>query len=141
MSAVRFTLDGQRFELTHASVESRLRDEIPEPVHKHAVRIINSWWPVMQAFEAATDVPRSQFSLHTARRHLAALGFEVRGEIEPRTASINSLRRVNSPVRPGTPSARIRPGRVSEANGDERAGRPLVRAARAGGDEAAREQA
>jgi Holliday junction resolvase-like predicted endonuclease len=34
-------------------------------------------YPVKQAFEVATGIPRSAFTTRVARRHLAALGFEV----------------------------------------------------------------
>ena len=58
----------------------------PERVRHHAVRIDVTWYPVKQAFEVATGIPRREFTSHTARRHLAALGFEVRGEVESRTS-------------------------------------------------------
>ena len=75
---IRFTLDGTRHELSQAVVEARLSDVLPELVRKHAVRVNDTWFPVIQAFEAATGISRSEFISHTARRHLAALGFEVR---------------------------------------------------------------
>jgi hypothetical protein len=81
---IRFTLNGRRYELSRAQVEARLADAAPEAIHKHAVRVNNIWFPSVQAFEAAVGVPRSKFISHTARRHLAALGFELRGESEPR---------------------------------------------------------
>lgn len=42
------------------------------------------WYPVKQAFEVAVGVPRAEFISYTARRHLAALGFSLNGEIESR---------------------------------------------------------
>lgn len=57
----------------------------PDAIRKHAVRINGTWYPAIQAFEVATGIPRSEFISHTARRHLAALGFEVAGDVEPRT--------------------------------------------------------
>lgn len=42
------------------------------------------WYPVKQAFEVAVGVPRSEFISHTARRHLATLGFPLQGKIESR---------------------------------------------------------
>ncbi len=56
----------------------------PEPVRQHGVRIGEVVYPVKQAFELATGLPRTEFTTHIARRHLAALGFEVVGEIETR---------------------------------------------------------
>ena len=49
------------------------------------MRVNGTWFPVIQAFEVATGIPRSEFISHTARRHLAALGFEIAGDIESRT--------------------------------------------------------
>ncbi|MBO0884359.1 MAG: hypothetical protein J2P17_29325 [Mycobacterium sp.] len=85
-SSIQFTLNGQRYELNKHVVESRLLDVVPEIVHKHAVRVNGTWFPVRQAFEVAAEIPRSEFISHTARRHLAALGFEVHGDIESKTS-------------------------------------------------------
>lgn len=86
-SAIRFTLNGERYELTRELVEARLVGVVPVTIRKHAVRINDTWYPVIQAFEIAAGVPRSKFISHTARRHLAVLGYEVRGEIDSRTAA------------------------------------------------------
>jgi Holliday junction resolvase-like predicted endonuclease len=82
---IRFTLNGQQYELSRADVEDRLADVTPDVIRKHAVRVNDTWFPAIQAFEVAIRVPRSEFISHTARRHLAALGFEVHGDIESRT--------------------------------------------------------
>jgi Holliday junction resolvase-like predicted endonuclease len=87
---IRFTLNGRRYELTRAQVEARLADAAPEAIHKHAVRVNNIWFPAVQAFEAAVGVSRSEFISHTARRHLAALGFELQGEIKPRGSATDA---------------------------------------------------
>ncbi|QBR91840.1 hypothetical protein [Nocardioides euryhalodurans] len=97
--SIRFTLNGQRYELSREDVESRLADVAPDAIRKHAVRVNGAWFPAIQAFEAATRIPRSEFISHTARRHLAALGFEIAGDIESRTTST----RVSPPLMP--PSA------------------------------------
>jgi len=68
-----------------AKLRTRLSEVIPETVYTHAVRVNQTWFPVMQAFEVALGVPRTRFISHTARRHFAALGFEVRGEITARS--------------------------------------------------------
>lgn len=94
--AIRFTLNGQRHELAREDVEVRLTDVAPDAIRKHAVRINDTWYPAIQAFEVATGIPRSEFISHTARRHLAALGFEVAGNVEPRTTS---------PTAPAVPAA------------------------------------
>jgi Holliday junction resolvase-like predicted endonuclease len=82
--SIRFVLNGQRYELAREDVEQRLADVAPDAIRKHAVRVNGIWFPVIQAFEVATGIPRSEFISHSARRHLAALEFEVAGEIEPR---------------------------------------------------------
>jgi len=83
--SIRFTLNGDRYELARDDVKRRLADVTPDAIRRHAVRIDSTWFPVIQAFEVATGISRSEFISHTARRHLAALGFEVAGSIEPRT--------------------------------------------------------
>ena len=82
---VRFTLDGTRHELSRGQVQARLAEATPETIYTHGVRINDIWFPVMQAFEVAIGCPRASFNSHTARRHLAALGFEIRGQIAART--------------------------------------------------------
>ena len=65
----------------------------PKAVREHAVLVDGEWFPVRQAFEAALGVPRAAFTSHTARRQLAGLGFEVRGEISARApASSDAVR-------------------------------------------------
>ncbi len=81
-TAITFTLNGRRYELSREAVATRLSGVAPEAVRKHAVRVNNTWFPVIQAFESATGIPRSDFISHTARRHLAALGYEVAGAIQ-----------------------------------------------------------
>lgn len=85
-SAIAFTLNGQRYELTRTNVENRLAGVAPDTIRKHAVRVNDVWFPAIQAFEVATGIPRSEFISHTARRHLAVLGYEVAGDIQPRTS-------------------------------------------------------
>lgn len=93
---IRFTLNGQRYELAREDVEARLTDVPPDVIRKHAVRINETWYPAVQAFEVATEIPRSEFISHTARRHLAALGFEIAGNVESRTTA--------PPLRVATPA-------------------------------------
>jgi hypothetical protein len=82
-----FTLNGRRLSLTAEIVQRHLVDAEPEPVRQHAVRVGQRIYPVKQAFELATGVPRGEFTSHIARRHLAALGFELLGEINAREQS------------------------------------------------------
>lgn len=65
-------------------VEARLVGVEPESICEHAVQVNGTWFPIKQAFEAAVGIARSEFISHTARRHLAALGFDMHGEITSR---------------------------------------------------------
>lgn len=85
LDVARFTLNGTRYELPRDQVEARLAEVTPETIHTHGIRVKQTWFPVMQAFEVALGIPRTSFNSHTARRHLSALGFEVSGEIAART--------------------------------------------------------
>jgi hypothetical protein len=83
-AAITFTLNGRRYDLSREAVATRAaRRRARDAIRKHAVRVNNTWFPVIQAFESATGIPRSDFISHTARRHLAALGYEVAGAIQP----------------------------------------------------------
>jgi len=84
-ASIQFTLNGQRHELSREGVESRLGDVAPDAIRKHAVQVNGTWFPVIRAFEVATGIPRSEFMSNTARRHLAALGYQVAGNVESRT--------------------------------------------------------
>ncbi len=84
---MRFTLNGEHLELIAEDVQNRLRDVSPEPVQEYGVRIGFVLYPVKQAFEAATGVPRRGFTTQVARRQFAALGFELvaAGQLRPAT--------------------------------------------------------
>ncbi|KRB46530.1 hypothetical protein [Terrabacter sp. Root181] len=85
-SSIQFTLNGRHLSLSREIVEQRLSGVVPEVIRKHAVHVNDTWFPVVQAFEAATGIPRAEFMSHTARRHLAALGLDVAGQVAPRSA-------------------------------------------------------
>lgn len=104
--SIGFTLNGRRYELSRAVVEARVAGVVPDTIRKHAVCINGTWFPAIQAFEVAVGVPRSEFISHTARRHLAALGFEVRGEIDSRSAAVaaSGPKDLSSPVGGGADS-------------------------------------
>ena len=74
---IQVAVSGHRVELTADDVRHRLRETRPEPVQQYSVQVGSDVYPVKQAFEAATGIPRSAFTSQAARRHLAALGFEV----------------------------------------------------------------
>lgn len=82
--AITFVLNGERYSLTTDDVSTRLAGIAPGPIQKHAVLVGSTWYPVRQAFGVATMISAAEYTSHTARRHLAALGFEVRGTIDAR---------------------------------------------------------
>jgi serine/threonine protein kinase len=86
-------------------VRYRLLDVQPEVIQSYGVRIGSGLYPVKQAFHSATGIPRTEFTTQTARRHLAALGFEI-----TRQSSSHAL-----PGEPLKPPA-MAPGRVGAAN-------------------------
>lgn len=107
-AAIRFTLNGRQYGLSRADVEARLAEVTPEVIRKHAVRINDTWFPVIQAFEVASGIPRSEFISHTARRHLAALGFEVAGDVERRTPLPSPGATVGPAPAPGRATSAVR---------------------------------
>jgi Holliday junction resolvase-like predicted endonuclease len=91
VNVVRFVLGGRAYELRRSDVEARLAGVRPRSISTHAVLINGDWYPVRQAFEVATGVPADLFNSHTARRHLASLGFEIRGDIRHRDGSTSPV--------------------------------------------------
>jgi len=74
---LHFVLNGVVHHLDRDTVVDRVRGVPPEPVRTHGVRIEGVTYPVKQAFELASSVPRAEFTSHTAMRHLHALGFDI----------------------------------------------------------------
>jgi homoserine kinase len=70
-------VNGQQLELTADDVWRKLRDVRPEPLHQYAIRIDSTLYPIKQAFEVVTGIPRRRFTTQAARRVLAALGSDV----------------------------------------------------------------
>jgi hypothetical protein len=95
---VRFTLNGQQFELTAKDVQDRLRAVSPEPVQEYGVQIGLVRYPVKQAFEAATGVSRRKFTTQVARRQLAALDFEIVATGRKRWAAVPPERNTKTSV-------------------------------------------
>jgi serine/threonine protein kinase len=96
---MRFTLNGKRLELTADDVRCRLRGVEPAPIRQLGVRIDGRLYPVKQAFEVATGIERSAFVSHTARRHLAALGFELVEERKGEAGPSQAAGRSSAPTR------------------------------------------
>lgn len=75
---MRFTLDGELFELTPDVVRNRLSGESPERIQSYWVEIDGIRWPVKQVISLATGVAdRSRFQSQSSRRWLYKLGFTI----------------------------------------------------------------
>lgn len=76
--SVRFTLDGETFELTAESVRDRLRGHVAESIQSYWVEVDGVRWPVKQVISLATGVAdRQRFQSQSARRWLQRLGFTI----------------------------------------------------------------
>lgn len=76
---VQFILNGNPFELTRRQVERAVSGLATGQGHKFAVTVNGAFYPVKHVLEAATGVARKDFTSSVARKHLSALGFEIRG--------------------------------------------------------------
>lgn len=106
---MRFTLDGESFELTPDLVRDRLDGHLPDVIHEHWVEIDGKRWPVKQVIALGTGTSKGRFQSQSAQRWLRNLGFEVSG------SSSAGLPRSRRPLaaRPVDP-AQLRPIEVVE---------------------------
>jgi hypothetical protein len=75
---MRFTLDGEPFELSPELVRARLEGVVPENIRDYWVEIDGTRWPVKQVISVATRVAdRQRFQSQSARRWLQNLGFTI----------------------------------------------------------------
>jgi hypothetical protein len=75
---MRFTLDGEAFDLTPDLVRAHLMGHDPEPVRDYWVEIDGTRWPVKQVISLATGVTnRQRFQSQSSRRWLHNLGFTI----------------------------------------------------------------
>jgi hypothetical protein len=74
---LQFVLNGAQHHLDFETVIERVRRAPPELVRTHGVWIEGLVYPVKQAFELASGVPRTEFTSHFALRHLGARGFDL----------------------------------------------------------------
>lgn len=111
--SVRFTLDGDPFELTPELVRARLQGHVPESIRDYWVEIDGTRWPVKQVISLATGVrDRQRFQSQSSRRWLGMLGFTL-------GSGQQSM--------PGTaPAPRARSGAVKPTGGAELPHRDLV---------------
>lgn len=105
---MRFTLDGEQFELSPESVRAGLDGRVPEEIHEHWVEVDGTRWPVKQVIAAATGLSRTRFQSQTSRRLLERLGFPV-GRRAPGEAAAAPPRRVPAARRPLFEPGSLRP--------------------------------
>lgn len=74
---MRFTLDGEVFELTAEIVRARIAGHAPEDIREYWVEVDGVRWPVKQVISLATGAKRSRFQSQDSRRWLQNLGFIV----------------------------------------------------------------
>jgi uncharacterized protein DUF6884/GIY-YIG catalytic domain-containing protein len=75
---MRFTLDGEPFELSPELVRVRLEGVVPEKIRDYWVEVDGTRWPVKQVISVATRVTdRQRFQSQSARRWLHNLGFTI----------------------------------------------------------------
>lgn len=72
-----YSVGGTLVDLTKDKVRDALVGVVPEPVIKHGVEIGGQVYPVVQALEAASGVPRRQMRSARARAVLKDLGFRL----------------------------------------------------------------
>jgi hypothetical protein len=87
--SMRFTLDGEPFELTPEVVRARLKGKVPETIRDYWVELDGRRWPVKQVISVATGVTnRQRFQSQSSRRWLQYLGFTIgTGESAVRSVS------------------------------------------------------
>ena len=96
---MKFTLDGEPFELTADLVRSRIEHHHPEPIREYWVEIDGARWPVKQVISLATGVMnRQRFQSQSSRSWLARLGFPV-----GKGSRITSLDRRSTNAAPSPP--------------------------------------
>lgn len=72
-----FVIGGRRVILDRDTVVERLNGVAPEPVQKHAVDVAGVLYPVVQALEVGSGVPRQLTRSARARDVLSRLGFTL----------------------------------------------------------------
>ncbi|HVV12056.1 hypothetical protein [Amycolatopsis sp.] len=101
---MRFSLDGERFELTPELVRRCLAGQAPEDIREYWVEIDGVRWPVKQVIGLATGAKRTRFQSQDSRRWLRNLGFQI-GTGASSGATVGSAPRVGS-----SPRQRFDPG-------------------------------
>jgi len=71
------TIARQRFEWNRETIESRMRDVLPEAITSHYVVVGGRRYPPKQVIGELSEIDRADFTTHQARRILMGLGFVV----------------------------------------------------------------
>jgi hypothetical protein len=74
---VSFQLNGAQLTLEISQVLQALSGLIPEQPRSHVVEVDGKFFPVKQAFSAATGIDRLDFTTNQARMVLKRLGLRV----------------------------------------------------------------
>jgi len=80
---VRFTVNGDHFDLDVKTATSRLRDRAPDPIQTHWVEVDGIRFPVKQALEAVLGVSRTTFTSQVARSVFDRLGLPTSSGTRP----------------------------------------------------------
>jgi hypothetical protein len=72
---MRFTVNGDQFDLDVETVTGRLRGRAPDPIQTHWVEVNGVRFPVKQALEVVLGISRSTFTSQVARLQFDRLGF------------------------------------------------------------------
>lgn len=74
---------GKKIQLTANDVETRLKDNIPEPARSLVVEVNGQFYPVKQAFSEVSGLDRADFISHQAREIFLRIGFNVKRLVKP----------------------------------------------------------
>jgi hypothetical protein len=72
---MRFTLNGNEYDVDPSDAKARLRGHPPEPIQVHWVEVEGRRWPPKQALEVISGVQRAEYTTHRASDLLYRLGF------------------------------------------------------------------
>lgn len=95
-----FLIAGRSVELDAQTVRRRLRGVAPEPIQVWGVNVDGTLYPVVQALEVASGVPRGATRSSRARSVLGALGLQVTRLDEPASSSARRDSNVTPDVAP-----------------------------------------
>jgi len=91
---VEFTIEGERFDLTRAGVESILARLEPAEVNTYSIEFEGRRFPVKQVLAEATGLRHKTFDSGRAQRILRSIGFDVLGGTGGVTEPTGLARRV-----------------------------------------------